>query len=139
MNILNHKDETFRLIVCDYMLPFNPDQYFASNWLKGNIEISRKEQTTVIPLEFLQVEELIQLSDWIKQLSNKETRSQTIFYFIDPKMKFRLWKRRRTETMRFIYHSENKDIYSWEIILNERNMADFIGQLDGILTKYPIR
>jgi hypothetical protein len=121
------------------MLPFNPDQYFESNWLKGDIEISKKSQTKAIPLEFLQIEELMQLSEWIDQMTNKERRSKTIFYFIEPKMRFRLWKRRRTETMMFIYHSETKDIYSWEMILNEKNVIEFKGQLDEILLKYPIR
>jgi ubiquitin-protein ligase len=81
----------------------------------------------------------LQLSGWIEQLSDKETMSQTIFHFIDPNMKFRLLKRRRAETMRFIYHAENKDIYSWEMILNVKNVTEFKGQIEKLLIQFPIR
>ncbi|MEI7463414.1 MAG: hypothetical protein WCK03_03400, partial [Candidatus Taylorbacteria bacterium] len=122
-----------------YMLPFNSEQYFESNWLKGEIQISKDGQTKVIRLETLQVEELMQFSDWIEQLTDKEKRTQTIFNFIDPMMKFRLWKRGRTETIRFIYHSEQKDTYSWEMILSDENVTDFKRQINEILVKFPIR
>lgn len=139
MRLINHENIVFRLSVSDYMLPFNPDQYFQSNWLKGEIEVSQDGSTRIIPLEFLQVEELLQISGWIEQLTNKEQRNQTIFHFIDPAMKFRLWRRGRTETMRFIYHSEQKNTCSWEMILNDANVTDFKKQLNEILLKFPIR
>lgn len=139
MRLINHENRVFRLSISDYMLSLNPDQYFESNWLNGEIEISKEREVRIIPLEFLQVEELVQLSDWMEQISNKEQRSQTIFHFIDPTMKFRLWRRRRIETIRFIYHSEQKDTYSWEMILNDTNVTDFKNQLNEILLKFPIR
>lgn len=121
------------------MLPFKSDQYFGNNWLKGEIEISQEGQSRVIPLEYLQIEELLQLSDWIEQLTTMGQRRQTIFHFIDPAMKFRLWRRRRIETIRFICHSEEKDMHSWEMILNDPNVTDFKNQINEILLKFPIR
>lgn len=139
MKIINHENEIFRLSVSDYMLPFKPDQYFGNNWLKGEIEISSKRTKHLILLETLQIEELVNLLAWIEQLIDHEKRSNPVFYFIDPMMKFRLWKRGHTETIRFIYHSEQKDIYSWEMIINNKNITDFKKQINDILVKFPIR
>ena len=139
MKIINHNNETFQLSISDYMLPFNPDQYFESNWLKGNIEISSKRNKYLIRLETLQIEELVKLLAWIEQLIDKVKRNQTIFSFIDPNMKFRLWRRSNIETIRFIYHSEQKDIYSWEMILNDKYVTDFSNQINEILIKFPFR
>ena len=139
MKIINHNNETFLLSISDYMLPFKPDQYFESNWLKGNIEISSKSNKYLIRLETLQIEELVNLLAWIEQLIDKGKRSETIFYFIDPMMKFRLWRRSNIETIRFIYHSEQRDIYSWEMILNDKNVTNFSNQINETLIKFPFR
>jgi hypothetical protein len=139
MRLINHNNEIFRLSILDYMLPFNPDKYFESNWLKGEIGISKEGQTKVIQLEFLQIEELMHLIEWFEQMKNKVNRTSTIFEFIDPKMRFRLWKRGKIETIRFIYHSKEKDTYSWEMILNEKSVTILKGQLGEILLKYPAR
>jgi len=139
MKLINHQNEVFSISISDYMLPFKPDQYFENNWLKGNIEISSQQTKHFIQLETLQVEELVNLLVWIDQLIDKEKGCQTIFYFIDPNMKFRLWKRGRTETIRFIYHSEKKNTYSWEMIVNDKNVANLKKQINEILFQYTIR
>jgi len=139
MRLINHKNEVFSISISDYMLPANPGKYFESNWLKGEIEISQDDQTKVINLEFLQIEELTGLIEWIDRVKQKVNRNSTIFDFIDPNMRFRLWKRGKIETIRFIYHSEENDTYSWEMILNDKNVNDFKKQISEIVLKYPIR
>jgi hypothetical protein len=139
MKLVNHENEVFKLSIAGYRLPFNPGKYFESNWLKGRIGISKDGQTKVIQLEYLQIEELMKLMEWIEQMKNKVNRTGTIFEFTDPTMKFRLWKRGRTKTIRFIHHSEEKDTYSWEMIINDKNVSSMKGQLGQILLKHPIR
>ncbi len=139
MKITNHCNDTFGFNVLDYMLPLDPGVYFSNNWLKGNIEISTEKRSKTIELEFLQVEELIKLVEWIEKTADKEKRESTIFYFIDPSMKFRLWKRGRMELLKFICHSEDKSIYTWDMVLNEENVQEFIKHIQELLIKFPIR
>ena len=139
MEIVNHQNETFRICIHDYMSPFKTDQYFDNNWLKGVIEISSADQRNIIQLEFMQVEELMKLAEWIEKIADKEKRDETIFYFIDPLMKFRLWKRGRKELLKFIYHSEDKSIYTWDMVLNDENLQEFKYQIQELLIKFPMR
>lgn len=139
MEIINHQNETFRICIEDYMKPFNPELYFDSNWLRGEIEFLSAHHRNIIQLEFMQVEELIRLLDWIEKTVDKEKRDGTIFYFIDPLMKFRLWKRGRKELLKFIYHSEDKSTFTWELLLNEENVQEFKDQIQELLIKFPIR
>ena len=139
MKLINHENKVFRLSISEYMLPFKPDNYFGNNWLKGDIEISFNKTKQHIELETLQIEELINLRDWIDQLINKTTRSETIFDFIDPRMRFRIWKRGHRELLKFIFHSESKSIYSWDLILNDENLQAFTNQIQETLIKFPIR
>ncbi len=139
IRLINHENEVFKLSISDYMLPFNHNQYFESNWLKGEIEISKEGQTKVIQLEFLQIEELIGLIDWIDRVKKGVNRTSTIFDFIDPNMRFRIWKKGNVKTVRFIYHSEEKDTYSWELIINERNLDNLMEKLKRLLKRFPIR
>ena len=139
MKLTNHQNEVFQLNIDAYMFSDRTGSYFESNWLKGSIEISGKRCIKRIQLEFLQIEELINLFHWIEPLGKNETRGKAIFDFIDPNMRFRVWKRKPVKTIRFIYHSEHKEIYSWEMILNEKNVTSLKCQLDEILLKYPIR
>jgi hypothetical protein len=139
MEIINHKNETFKICVCDYMKPYNPELYFDNNWLKGEIEISSTDHRNIIQLEFMQVEELIKLAEWIESIVVKGKRDKTVFDFIDPLMRFRLWKKGRNELLKFIYHSENKSIYTWDMIPNEENVQEFKNQVQELLIKFPIR
>jgi hypothetical protein len=139
MKIINHGNEFFRLNVLGYKLAFDPELYFANNWLRGTIGISKEGYTRIIRLECLQTEELVQLSEWIEQLADKKKRSQTTFSFIDPTMQFRLWRRGQTETIRFISRHGRKEVFSWEMILNEENVHAFKFQISEILLKYPVR
>ena len=139
MKLTNHQNEVFQLNIDAYMFSDRTGSYFESNWLKGSIEISGKRSIKRIQLEFLQIEELVNLFHWIETLGENKTREKTIFDFIDPNMRFRVWKRKPVKTIRFIYHSEQKEIYTWEMILNEKNVTSLKCQLDEILLKYPIR
>jgi len=139
MEIINHQNESFRICIQDYMLPFNPDNYFDNNWLKGEIEISSGDSKNIITLEFMQVEELIRLLDWVEKMTDKEKRDETTLLLIDPLMKFRLWKRGQKEHLRFIYHSEDKSIYKWDLILNKENVLEFKTKIQELLTQFPIR
>ena len=120
-------------------MPFNPGLYFENNWLKGEIEISSADHRNIIQLEFMQVEELMNLVEWIEKIADKEKRDETIFDFIDPLMRFRLWKRGRNELLKLIYHSEDKSIYTWDMVLNEENVQEFKNQLQELLIRFPIR
>jgi hypothetical protein len=139
MKLENHENKVFKLSISDYMLPLKPDNYFENNWLKGEIEISSGDSKNIIPLEFMQVEELIRLLEWVKKTADKEKRDETTLIFIDPLMKFRLWKRGQKELLRFIYHSEDKSIYTWDLILNEENVLEFKTQIQELLIHFPIR
>jgi hypothetical protein len=139
MEIINHKNEVFRIHIQDYMRPFKQEFYFDSNWLKGEIEISSADHRNIIQLEFMQVEELVKLVEWIEKIADKEKRDETIFDFIDPLMRFRLWKRGRNELLKFIYHSEDKSIYTWDMVLNEENVQEFKNQVQELLIRFPIR
>jgi hypothetical protein len=121
------------------MKPFIPELYFDNNWLKGEIEIASADHRNIIQIEFMQVEELIKLMEWIENTADKEKREGTIFYFIDPLMKFRLWKKGQKEFLKFIYHSEDKSIYTWDLLLNEENAQEFKNQLQELLIRFPIR
>lgn len=139
MKITNHCNDTFSLNVLDYMLLFNPGDYFSNNWLKGNIEISTKKKIKTIELEFMQVEELIRLLEWVEKTADKEKREETTLIFIDPLMEFRLWKRGRKEFFRFIYEPEDKSIYTWDLIVNQENVMNFKTQIQELLIQFPIR
>lgn len=139
MEIINHKNETFKICICDYMKPYNPELYFDNNWIMGEIEISSTDHRNIIQLEFMQVEELIKLAEWIELIVVKGKRDKAVFDFIDPLMRFRLWKRGRNELLKFIYHSENKSIYTWDMIPNEENVQEFKNQVQELLIKFPIR
>jgi hypothetical protein len=139
MKLENHENKVFKLSISDYMLPLKPDNYFENNWLKGEIEISSVDSKNIIPLEFMQVEELIRLLEWLEKIADKEKRDETTLIFIDPLMKFRLWKRGQKELLRFIYHSEDKSIYTWDLILNEENVLEFKTQIQELLIHFPIR
>ncbi len=135
----NHSNDTFCLNVLDYMLPFDSGVYFSNNWLKGNIEISIKKKTRTIELEFLPVEELINLLGWLEKIREEGKKEQTIFDFIDPCMRFRIWKKGHGELLKFIYHSEDKSIYTWDMALTEENVQEFKNQIQELLIKFPIR
>ena len=139
MKLANHENKVFRLSISEYMLPFKQDNYFENNWLKGEIEISAGDDRNIIPLEFMQVEELIRLLEWVKKMADKEKREETTLIFIDPLMKFRLWKRGRKEFLKFIYHSEDKSIYTWDLIVNQENVMEFKSQIRELLIQFPIR
>jgi hypothetical protein len=139
MEITNHISETFKICICDYMKPFNPEHYFDNNWLEGEIEISSADNRHIIQLEFMQVEELMKLAEWIEKIAIKEKRDVMVFDFIDPLMRFRLWKRGRKELLKFIYHSEDKSIYTWDMVLNEENVQKFKSQVQELLIRFPIR
>lgn len=139
MKIINHCNDTFGLNLLDYMLPFKPDNYYENNWLKGEIEISSGDERNIIPFEFMQVEELIRLLEWVEKTADKEKRDEKTLIFIDPLMKFRLWKRGRKEFLRFICHSEDESIYTWDLILNEENVLKFKTQIQELLIQFPIR
>lgn len=139
MEIINHQKEAFRICIQNYMKPFIPELYFDNNWLKGEIEIASADHRNIIQVEFMQVEELIKLMEWIENTADKEKRDGTIFYFIDPLMKFRLWKKGQKEFLKFIYHSEDKSIYTWDLLLNEENAQEFKNQLQELLIRFPIR
>lgn len=139
MKLANHENKVFKLSISEYMLPFKPDNYFDNNWLKGEIEISSGDSKYIIPLEVMQVEELIRLQEWVEKTADKEKRDETTLFFIDPLMEFRLWKRGRKEFFRFIYESEDKYIYKWDLILNQENVLEFKTQIQELLTQFPIR
>lgn len=139
MNMVNDNGDHFELIVAGYWSEYKQNHYYQNNWLKGEIILSNNGVKERIILEFLQVEELVNLVEWLNQLERKDKRTSTIFDFIDPKMRFRLWRRGKFETVRFIYHSVEKDTYSWEMIFNELNMTSFKRQLNEILFQFPIR
>ena len=139
MKLVNGNGDLFECRVEGYMSEYKKDRYFQNNWLRGEIILSNGNINNRINLEFLQVEELIQLGEWLNQLEKNDKKSSNIFDFIDPRMRFRLWKRRNPKTIRFIYHSEEKDTFSWEMILNEKNVSDFERQINEIVIRFPIR
>ena len=139
MRLINHNGHTFELTVLDYMLPFTPGHYFANNWLKGFITLSYCDGIKKIKLESLQTEELMKLMDWLTSLLNNRIQSSTVFWFIDPSMKFRLWKTGRLEMIKFIYHSVQKTTYSWDMMLNAETVTNFRNQLEEILINVPFR
>ena len=139
LKVVNDNGEQFELRVDGYMLDYKPDNYFDNNWLRGEIVLSNKRVKERVSLQFLLVEELIQLKEWISMIDNSYKSTNIIFDCIDPNMRFRVWKRKPVKTIRFIYHSEHKEIYTWEMILNEMNVTSLKCQLDEILLKYPIR
>lgn len=139
MKVVNDNGEQFELRVDGYMSKFKPDNYFDSNWLRGEIVLTNERAEELISLQFLQVEELIKLKEWISGIDKGDKSTRTIFDFIDPNMRFRVWRRGPVRTVRFIYHSENKELYTWEMILNEINVKRLKCQLDEILLKFPIR
>jgi hypothetical protein len=139
METTNHLNEAFRLNIIGYMLPLKPGCYFDNNWLNGSIEIKDNSGTEKISLEFLQVEELLMLLDWLQEIQNRQKRKATSFYFVDPYIKFRIWKRGKVELLKFFYHSGKQVIYSWEMILNQENVKDFKRQINQILREFPLR
>ena len=141
MNVVNENGDRFELRIDGYMSEYKPDKYFENNWLRGEIVLSNNSINERINLHFLQVEELVKLEEWLNRIGNcdKDKETSTIFDFIDPDMRFRIWKRGHVKTVRFLYHSETKEIYSWELILNEKNVTDFKGQLEKLLIRFPIR
>jgi hypothetical protein len=139
MKMLNENGEQFELRVDGYMAEYTPDKYFESNWLRGEIVLSNKRVEERVSLQFLQVEELIKLEEWISGIEKGDKSTRTIFDFIDPNMRFRLWERGKVESVRFIYHSEKKDIYHWEMLLNEKNVMNFCEQLEQTIKRFPIR
>ncbi len=139
MNVVNETGDRFELRIDGYMSEYKPDKYFENNWLRGEIVLSKNSINERIYLHFLQVEELVKLEEWINRIENKDKETSTIFDFIDPNMRFRIWKRVHVKTVRFIYHSETKDIYSWEMLLNKLNLEDFGKKLRQLIKRFPIR
>ena len=139
MNVVNENGERFELRVEGYASEYKPDNYYQNNWLRGEIVLSNNRINERINLQLFQVEELVRLEEWLVRIGNGDKETSTIFDFIDPDMRFRIWKRGHVKTVRFLYHSETKEIYSWEMILNEKNVTDFKGQLEKLLIRFPIR
>ena len=139
MKVVNEKGDRFELRIGGYMSKYKPDNYFENNWLRGEIFLSNNGINERINLHFLQVEELVKLEDWLNRIGDEDKETNTIFDFIDPDMRFRIWKRGHVKTVRFIYHSETRKVYSWEMPGNKLNLDDFGKKLRQLIKRFPIR
>jgi hypothetical protein len=139
MKLTNNKGHTFELTILGYRQPFVQGYYFDNNWLSAYISMSYHKSIKKINLKFLQVEELIELMEWLEALLNDNTVSSKTFSFTDPYMIFRLGKGKRTDLIKFVFHSGHKRIYCWDMNRKSENIQDFKSQINELLIKFPLR
>ena len=131
MKVMN---KHFSFIVSGYKMPYSKDNnYYENNWLKGFVKIN---SITIFKFEFLQVEEVVELSKWIERFENQK-KPQVKFEFIDPYIKFKSLRKNGFKSVKFICpENDNPKIYH-ELSID--NIGAFGKEISLIINKFPVR
>lgn len=139
IRIVGNQNRGLVLTVFGYMLPFKTDNYFESNWIKADIVLTDFEgKTKKIHLKTLQVEELVNLENWLGSLLNDLPRSEETFDFIDPSFIFRVKEIEGKVSLTFEYSMRSKN-WVWRLDLTPDVIINFRNQVKLLLAKFPLR
>jgi hypothetical protein len=127
------------LHVTGYMVKDSSNEQFASDWLNAQaiVKSTRSKPRSLI-LEFLLIEELEQLREWIIRVA-QGIASKRRFLFIDSTFSCMALKRGGSKQLKWIVKFGERDKECIDYLLNQENYTQLIAQLDSILLKFPCR
>ena len=135
IRMTGRQDKTLLITVSGYILPFAAGNYFPNNWLKADISMfSTESHSRIISLELLQVEEFINLGNWIDStLSVIQDGDEETFKFVDPSLSVRIRKKERENPLLVFYlmscRNDITSMWVWYLDLNPDALGNFKNQV----------
>jgi len=139
MKISGENGGRLELLVTGYVFPESQNELFASDWLKAAVKIQTIDCRTLnLPLEFLLVEEIEHLLEWVCQIHlSKQTTKR--FQFIDAELSCFFLKRAGRKQLKWILRFGEKEKECLDFELHEENVRHLVKQLKDLLVRYPCR
>lgn len=134
----NHLNNELLINIISYRKKNSYNKLYDSDWLKAELIIVNDGNTFKTPLNFLIVEEIERIIQWLNDIEKPNEGIKTL-EFIDPKMKLRQITRSNIKVLKFIYDTNSKMKECWELIINTSNIFILKQEFHDILTKYPCR
>jgi hypothetical protein len=138
MKIEGMKKSVFALKVSGYELQENQGSGFIADWLNAKVSYSDPPIRIVKKMEFLLIEELQHLKEWILMTSDYE-RCPKRFTFLDNEIGCILHKRGDAKWVKWIMRISEQEREVVEMQVTEQNIASVSEQLDAILSQFPCR
>lgn len=134
----NHLNNELLINIISYRKKNSYNKLYDSDWLKAELIIVNEGKTFKTPLNFLIVEEIERIIQWLNDIEKPNETIKTL-EFIDPKMKLRQITRSNIKVLKFIYDTNSTLKESWELIINSNNISKLKQEFQDLLTKYPCR
>ena len=127
MQLVNHLGEKFELRIEGKQLDNNKKP--IDWWFRSSIIISEKGKKRKTNLKLFTTEDLILLSDWMKEIS-KGNFEKTIFQFVDGHVWFRIWKKGEERFLRFFIQGDKYRKYRWDWRINEDKEGELLKYIE---------
>ncbi len=134
----NHLNNELLINIISYRKKNSYNQLYDSDWLKAELIIVNEGKTFKTPLNFLIVEEIERIIQWLNDIEKPNETIKTL-EFIDPKMKLRQITRSNIKVLKFIYDTNRTIKECWELIINSSNISILKQEFQNLLIKYPCR
>lgn len=134
----NHNGDSMRIDIKKYHFDNLYNKVFDSDWLDAELVIKNDIEETKIKLEFLIIEELERIINWLLELSNNGIIDRQL-NFIDSNMKLKLFTRSKIKVVKMLYNLNNNTIESWELIVTKTNLLLLADEIKKIIVAYPCR
>lgn len=123
----------FSIQVSGYYSKHGTANYFDSNWLIGYLLIATTKGVVKRKWNFLLIDELYQLLDWLQNTQQGLTPAD--LSFVDPSIRFKRITRCGIPFVKLIYETGNRRIMA-EISLKNDTIEQCVNQLRQILRQF---
>jgi hypothetical protein len=134
----NHNGDSMKIEVKNYHFKNLYNKLYDSDWLDAKLIIINSAGKVSINLEFLLVEELERIINWLNQLLNKSNVTNKL-EFIDPNLRLKLMTRSRIPVLKVLYNVNETTIECWELIIKTADINKLVNELKKTINNYPCR
>jgi hypothetical protein len=134
----NHNGDIMRIDIKKYRFNDLYNKLYDSDWLEAELLIKKDLEVVKITLDFLVVEELERINNWLIKLTDYKY-NKTMLDFIDSNMIMKLFTRSNIKVIKMLYYTNDNSIESWELIANNRNLNRLAYEIRKLIIAYPCR
>lgn len=138
MKLINHLGYTFELRIEKYQIEYNENKLLDNDFLNASIVINNRDGAFSTPLNFLMVEDFDRMEEWLTLVCNT-ANSRIILDFVDAELRFMKFTRGNIPYIKIIYQEHKKDAFTWDFIINKKNIHTLRMELQKMQHNYPCR
>lgn len=131
MQLVNHLGEKFELRIEGKQL--DDKKKPIDWWFRSSVIITEHGKKRKTNLKFLTTEDLILLSDWMKEIS-KGNFEKTVFQFVDGHVWFRIWRKGSERFLRFFIQGDKYRKYRWDWRINQDKEGKLLKYIEVLKT-----